>query len=136
MLKSSEQRGCGDIAVWLVDKLANKEFKLNSGGIYYFSSRSGEIADRFTLEFRTAPVGNEVVMPDESFFAWSSAPGVISVRGASAGEKVEVFNVLGRLLRTSSDIDRITGFAEFTGLERGIYFVRCNDKNVKVMVGF
>jgi hypothetical protein len=136
MLKSSEQRGCGDIAVWLVDKLANKEFKLNSGGIYYFSSRSGEIADRFTLEFRTAPVGNEVVMPDESFFAWSSAPGVISVRGTSAGEKVEVFNVLGRLIRTSSEIDRITGFAEFTGLERGIYFVRCKGESVKVVVGY
>jgi hypothetical protein len=133
MLKSSEQRGCDTLAVWLVDHLASKEFKLNSGGVYYFSSRSGEITDRFTLEFRTAPVGNEVIAADESFFAWCSAPGTIAVRGASAGEKVEVFNVLGRLLRTSYDIDRIT---EFTGLERGIYFVRCGNESVKVVIGF
>jgi hypothetical protein len=133
MLRVSEFRGCDTLAVWLVDHLANKEFKLNGGGIYYFSSRSGEIADRFTLEFRQAPVGNEVVSND-SFFAWCSSPGVISVRGASAGEKVEVYNVLGRLLRTSSDIDGIAGFAEFTGLEQGIYLVRCKNESLKVIV--
>jgi hypothetical protein len=134
MLKSSEQRGCGDIAVWLIDKLANKEFKLNGGGVYYFTSRSGEIADRFELEFREAPVDNEVVKSESSpFYAWSNAPGTISVRGASAGEKVEVYNVLGRLIRTSSGID---GFTEFTGLERGIYFVRCKGESVKVVIRY
>jgi hypothetical protein len=101
MLRVSEFRGCDTLAVWFVDKLANKEFKLNGGGIYYFSSRSGEVAERFTLEFRTAPVGNEVVASDEMFFAWCSAPGTISVRGASASDRVEVFDLMGRLVYSS-----------------------------------
>jgi hypothetical protein len=133
MLRVSEFRGCDTLAVWFVDHLANKEYKLNGGDIYYFSSRSGEVAERFTLEFRTAPVSNEVVA-NGNFFAWGSAPGTISVRGASVGDKVEVYDMLGRLVRTSSDVDRITEFSEFTGLKAGIYFVRCGNESVKVIV--
>jgi hypothetical protein len=146
MIRASELRGCGDIAVYLVDKLANKEFKLNGGGIYYFTSPSGELKDRFALEFRQAPVANETVAGNESFFAWSNAPGTISVSGVAC-DKVEVYDLVGRVVATlipnaknresqSREGDDSLSFAPIAieNIKPGVYIVRCGETSVKVAV--
>jgi hypothetical protein len=155
MLRASELRGCGDIAVYLVDKLANKEFNLIGGGTYFFTSRSGEVTDRFFLEFRQAPVANETVATAtvEPFQAWCSAPGTISVSGAT-DKNVEVYDLTGRLVFVSSkilnaknatkesreddDSLRLKNLAPFAlsikNITPGVYIVRCGRESVKVVV--
>jgi hypothetical protein len=151
MLRVSEFRGCDTLAVYLIDNLANKQFRLNGGGIYYFSSRSGEITDRFTIEFRDAPAANEPVseVSEASFFAWCSAPGVITVSGATC-EKIEVYDLAGRLISVTSNsivpnnaigtdsaliTDSIASSNTIgVNLVPGIYIVRCGANSVKVVV--
>jgi len=154
MLRASELRGCGDIAVYLVDKLANKEFNLIGGGTYFFTSRSGEVTDRFFLEFRQAPVANETVADAavEPFQAWCSAPGTISVSGAT-DRNIEVYDLTGRMVFVNSNILnakngktesreddslRLKNLAPFAlsikNITPGIYIVRCGRESVKVVV--
>ncbi|MDR1814737.1 MAG: hypothetical protein LBR18_07830, partial [Tannerella sp.] len=110
------------------------------------------------------PVGNEVVASDENFFAWCSAPGTISVRGATC-DRVEVFDLMGRLVyssftelqnfqnlqenilnakngttqsREDDNSLRLKSLAPFAfsieNIKAGIYFVRCGGESVKVVV--
>ena len=111
-----------NINVYLTDKKAGTEIKLNNTPVYNFTAAAGDIENRFSLRFQNT-TGLPPGINKENIHAYVAGNILHISQSVQQSGKVYLYNVTGQLLRMSNMLASPTQNITLPALTPGVYVI-------------